>query len=110
MKFKERIEQSPVLAVLTSVALGFGSGITAYSAILQIAQLEIQPKEARLLDGKVAFRVESIPADANVKITGSSDSYYPGIRLKPGRYELDISAPGYQLTKSTVQLSYCDHV
>jgi TolB-like protein len=43
--------------------------------------------------------VNTSPEDAQVRILNIREKYQPGIELPPGRYLLEISAPGYTLKK-----------
>jgi len=40
--------------------------------------------------------VRTEPANAKVRILGSSIGYYDGIKLKPGSYAIEVSALGYK--------------
>ena len=42
-----------------------------------------------------SFRIEPIPATATVSLVDGSAPYQPGMLLVPGRYEVEVSAPGY---------------
>ncbi len=39
--FREQIEQHPIMVVLTSLVVGFVSGVAVYNGILRIAKLEV---------------------------------------------------------------------
>ncbi|MFH2092706.1 MAG: PEGA domain-containing protein [Pseudomonadota bacterium] len=49
--------------------------------------------------------VEKFPATADVKILNIKEKYYNGIALDPGRYEIEVSAPGYVTQKQWVSLA-----
>lgn len=46
-------------------------------------------------DGTVQLEVITNPADATVRIMNIVPAYKAGIRLDPGRYDLEVSYPGY---------------
>ncbi|MBO2663873.1 PEGA domain-containing protein [Shewanella algae] len=50
---------------------------------------ELAPTETRL-------KVETNVNNANIRIMNIGPKYHPGIRLKPGNYDVQVSAPGYQ--------------
>ncbi len=57
-----------------------------------------------------ALSVKTEPADARVQILNIGANYYPGIRLKPGRYHIEISQPGYLTHKEWVKIADVDRV
>ena len=57
-----------------------------------------------------AFRVEAIPAEAVVALLNGGPPYEPGMRLKPGRYEVEVSAPGYATRREFVGHGTADTV
>ncbi|WP_049781042.1 bifunctional serine/threonine-protein kinase/formylglycine-generating enzyme family protein [Hahella chejuensis] len=55
-----------------------------------------------LKPAKTAFTVDVTPADAKIRILNIQPKYEEGIPLDPGRYLLEVSAPGYEkLTRWT---------
>jgi hypothetical protein len=51
------------------------------------------------IDDKVSLTINPTPYNARVEITNISKSYYDGIKLKKGRYNIRVSKDGY-ITKS----------
>jgi len=44
---------------------------------------------------KVRLYIEIVPQNANVKFLNITDTFYQGIELKAGKYQIEISAKGY---------------
>ena len=57
-----------------------------------------------------SFRVETVPADAVVALLNAGAPYEPGVRLAPGRYEVEVSAPGYATQREFVEHGTADTV
>ena len=55
-----------------------------------------------------ALTVEIKPADARVRILNIKPKYHPGIRLRPGRYHIEVSKPGYRMHKEWVTVTDLD--
>lgn len=51
----------------------------------------------------IPFTVQVSPASARVRIMNIKPRYQPGMGLPPGDYQLEVSSPGYQLQRITVQ-------
>ena len=49
------------------------------------------------------FRIEAHPEDATVVLLNSEERYRAGMRLAPGRYEVEVSAPGYETRREEVE-------
>ncbi len=45
---------------------------------------------------RFALTVEPTPANARVRIMNIRERYHPGIRLQPGRYQIEVSRAGYR--------------
>lgn len=52
------------------------------------------------------FTVETRPTNARVRLVDSDESYTPGMRLRPGSYQIEVSAPGYE--SRTMQVKHED--
>lgn len=65
-----------------------------------------QPTQAAV--ESYALTIVTEPDDANVSIIGLDQSYTPGMRLPPGRYDIEVSRPGYQPQQQTVRLGKAD--
>jgi formylglycine-generating enzyme required for sulfatase activity len=58
---------------------------------------------AKRLDISRLF-VETNPAEATIKILNIKPRFYQGIELKPGKYLVEVSAPGHQTHKKWINL------
>ncbi len=69
-----------------------------------------RPKQRRVKTAK-RYNLEVItsPENARIRILNVKQSYDPDISLKPGRYLLEISAPGYKTQKKWVKLQNSDY-
>jgi len=59
---------------------------------------------------KSSLTVKLEPAEALVRILNIKDRYQPGMRLQPGRYEVEVSAEGYATKTDWVELPASDDV
>ena len=57
-----------------------------------------------------SFRVETVPAAAVVALLNGGPRYEPGMRLEPGRYQVEVSAPGYATRRESVEHGTADTV
>ena len=57
-----------------------------------------------------SFRVETVPAGAVVALLDGGLLYEPGMRLEPGRYEVEVSAPGYATRRESLEHGTADTV
>ncbi len=64
-------------------------GLTGLLALLFI----FMPSESKDVFG---FRIETRPEEATVELLNGKEPYRAGMRLVPGRYEVAVSAPGYE--------------
>lgn len=48
--------------------------------------------------------VDTSPVDARVRILNIPERYQPGILLEPGRYHIEVSAPGYETRRSWIEV------
>ncbi len=65
--------------------------------------------EPALVQGETyALTIISEPADANVNIIGLDRAYTPGMQLPPGRYDIEVSSPGFQPQQQVVHLGEVD--
>ena len=48
------------------------------------------------------FSVEAEPPTATVALLGASEAYRPEVRLAPGQYEIEVSAPGFATRREWV--------
>ena len=62
------------------------------------------PFESSTSDVKGKLFVETVPANAKVRILNIGPKFYQGMELKPGRYHVEASKRGYQTKKMWVNL------
>jgi hypothetical protein len=55
-----------------------------------------------------ALTVQSDPDDAHVRILNIEQPYHPGIRLKPGRYHVQVSKKGYERNEQWISIKDAD--
>lgn len=53
---------------------------------------------------KYGLTVRPEPADAQIRLLGSSAAYQPGVALPPGNYEIEVSRDGYVTRKFPVRI------
>ncbi|MFH1915517.1 MAG: serine/threonine-protein kinase, partial [Pseudomonadota bacterium] len=97
----------------------------AYEVELRLAEHETEGLTLRVEAGKTASRhvalsydpalmrsltVQADPSDAVVKILNITPRYAPGMRLKPGRYNVQVSRDGYEPVTQWVELGSQDVV
>ena len=51
------------------------------------------------------FSIETIPADARIRILNIGPRYQPGMLLAPGQYTVEVSSPGYLTEQRAVQMA-----
>ncbi len=59
-------------------------------------QAAAEPVEAAPVITKTQLFIKPQPADANIRIMNIKPRFEQGIVLTPGRYKIDVSAPGYK--------------
>ena len=52
-----------------------------------------------------SLSVDTVPDNARVRILNITPKYTSGMELTPGRYHLEVSAPGYETTKEWIDLA-----
>lgn len=58
----------------------------------------------KLISPGVKLTVNTVPKSAEVKILNYKESYIPGMLMPPGKYQVQVSAPGYQTSKKWIKL------
>ena len=58
--------------------------------------------------GKYNLRVNRVPRDARVRIMNIEPVYYDGMRLKPGKYHVEVRRHGYETSRQWVTLRDSD--
>ncbi len=61
-------------------------------------------QKINLGEDKYTFAVNVQPSSAIVKIVSPSIQWKPGIKLKPGRYKIEIKAAGYKVKRQTITI------
>lgn len=74
---------------------------------VEIKDRDIEP-EVILEEIRYALTINSEPADATVSIVNSKQSYKPGILLKPGSYDIQVSKKGYEPFKKKEEITDSD--
>ena len=61
-------------------------------------RVEIEMEDAEEVNTQpiTSLTIQPTPKDAKIRILNIKPSYHPGIKLKPGRYLIEVSKPGYQ--------------
>ena len=62
------------------------------------------PDAARTPPRTLPLTVVAAPADAVVRVMNIEPRYAPGMRLPPGRYDVEVSAAGYQTQRRWMTL------
>ena len=62
------------------------------------------PDASRAPPGALPLTIVAVPADAVVRVMNIEPRYFPGIRLPPGRYDVEVSAAGYQTQRRWMTL------
>ncbi len=89
-------------------ALALLGGFALLGLVLLIEPTK-QVVEPALVQGETyALTIISEPADANVNIIGLDRAYTPGMQLPPGRYDIEVSSPGFQPQQQVVHLGEAD--
>lgn len=65
--------------------------------------------EIKLEPVRYALYIKSTPANANIMIRNIKPAFKQGIALPPGRYDVEISAKGYQTYRNWVELKNQDY-
>jgi len=55
-----------------------------------------------------ALKVSAKPRDARVRIMNIVPRYTPGMSLEPGRYDIEVSKPGYSTVRRWIEISAAD--
>jgi len=84
----------------------------------QLAKLKIQ-RDGTIIDEealqqatveKVSFRIKTSPENAKIRILNITPKYQHGIKLKPGRYQIEVIHEGYQRYLKWIDLKNEDTV
>lgn len=73
-------------------------------------QLEKPSDATRKTIAGLALTVVATPPDARIQLANVEAEYYPGIRLKPGDYKIEVSRQGYKSHAQWVELKSKDQV
>lgn len=66
---------------------------------------EIAVDFSRFNDGLLTLKINNSPANARVRIMNIKPKYTRNMRLAPGRYDVEVSAPGYKTQRTWITLS-----
>ena len=70
----------------------------------QTGLLLLKPFRVKLTSGEPQpFTVIAQPQGARVRVVNVEESYTAGMALAPGEYEVEVSAPGYETKRETIQ-------
>ncbi|WKD51321.1 bifunctional serine/threonine-protein kinase/formylglycine-generating enzyme family protein [Microbulbifer spongiae] len=69
---------------------------------------QARPSESPETPPTYALNVKTSPQDARVRIMNIAPRYQPGIKLEPGKYDLEISRPGFTKVRRWVTLKDSD--
>lgn len=58
---------------------------------------------------RYALTIVTRPENARVRLLNTAASYRPGMRLPPGRYQVEVSAPGFETRRQWITLGRTDH-
>ena len=112
-------------AVAATFAVTFAALVLGYAVLVEMTKRWGPPKQAdaglpakTAEDGPVeapvpilgSFRVETVPFGAVVALLNGGPPYEPGMRLEPGRYQVEVSAPGYATQRESVEHGTADTV
>ena len=70
-------------------------------------KIELVPSAS---DGKGRLTVHPSPGNSVIRILNINPRYQPGIALKPGKYQVEVSAPGYITRQQWVNLALGDNL
>ena len=82
-----------------------GESLGDFLVAHQVRTQRVESTQSNLrMNSESYLTVEAKPRDARIRILNSSTQYHPGVALKPGRYHLEVSAPGYETERWWKQL------
>jgi TPR repeat protein len=87
---------------------GLGVSPDELQAILWYRKAAAQGHTEAKTKAKYALTVNATPADSRIRIMNISPSYQPGIALKPGRYEINVTRSGYQSKTIWIEITDSD--
>ncbi len=103
--FWESVRDSGDRAMLEAYLDQYSKGIYASLARIKLKQLNSTRDQG---DKEYALTIKASPAGATVRILNIRPVYRPGMKLKPGRYHVSVSKPGYSTFNKWVTLSNSD--
>jgi TPR repeat protein len=87
---------------------GLGVSPDELQAILWYRKAAAQGHTEAKTKAKYALTINATPADSRIRIMNISPNYQPGIALKPGRYEINVTRPGYQSKTIWIEITDSD--
>ena len=77
--------------------------VVAISVAAALTTLALMPRTNTLEPSKSwSFEVQPVPAKATVALLNHSEAYRLGMSLASGRYEVEVSAPGYETRREWI--------
>jgi len=104
LAFWNSVKDSVSASQLEAYLNRYPQGTFVELAQLKIASLAL-PKTV-----DYAFSVKVDPEDAKTRILDIVPEYRPGIRLEPGRYQIEVIRSGYQKHREWVEITNADRV
>ncbi|GGF53263.1 SUMF1/EgtB/PvdO family nonheme iron enzyme [Alteromonas lipolytica] len=98
------VRESNDIDELQAFLIQFPNGIFAQVARARIDNFT-QSRPVAETSPKLSLYVDTFPVDARVRVLNIKPVYQYAMPLKPGKYQLEVSKPGYQTTVKWVTLS-----
>ncbi|WP_105103997.1 bifunctional serine/threonine-protein kinase/formylglycine-generating enzyme family protein [Microbulbifer pacificus] len=103
------------LTATDSPTAGTGSGsenqaasASSHQAVEELPAKPSQAQAAQETPPTFALLVSAKPDDARIRIMNIVPRYSPGITLEPGRYDIEVSKPGYSTVRRWIEISSAD--
>ena len=98
-----KISEGEIIEETEPGAVDYGQMV--YSASILPGQQSPQVIENASFGGRGWLHVDTTPQGARVRILNIVPRYHSGIELEPGKYHIEVSAPGYRTDTQWVPLS-----
>ena len=76
--------------------------------LAKLRQDEAARQQAELEQAGYGLTVQATPSDATIRILNIGPRYSPGMVLKPGKYHVEVSKPGYERVRQWVKVANQD--
>ncbi len=87
---------------------GLGVSPDELQAILWYRKAAAQGHTEAKNKAKYSLTINATPSDSRIRIMNISPTYQPGIALKPGRYEVNVTRSGYQSKTMWIEITDSD--